>query len=306
MPPAVRALGRHRTRPTAAARPRPPGGRRRRVRDRFPRAACRRPACHRPGRSPPAAFRPPADRRPPRCPGADPRPGPPLRPGRPARRAAAVVRAAGSSAVTAAVGLRHGRCGFHAPVATARPDPRAPGLRPPASAPGRPGSTGAWADRPGRGGPSGSAVAPVDLRRRGRPGSTGASADRRTDAGGPPGAGRAPLRAARRRFAVVGTIRPPQVRGESTALLVARDLEPLARILVLAARAPRRAARSPAALQLERRARSSSGDCHSRPRANHFITASGCRACSCCSVGSSSSCVCARNAVGLPSRMIVQ
>ena len=39
-------------------------------------------------------------------------------------------------------------------------------------------------------------------------------------------------------------------------------------------------------------ARDSSSDFHSRPRANHINTASGCRACSCLSVGSSSSCVC--------------
>ena len=52
--------------------------------------------------------------------------------------------------------------------------------------------------------------------------------------------------------------------------------------------------------------RDSSSDFQSRPRANHSSTASGCRACSCRSVGNSSSCVCARKAVGLPSRMIVQ
>jgi hypothetical protein len=52
--------------------------------------------------------------------------------------------------------------------------------------------------------------------------------------------------------------------------------------------------------------RASSSDAHRRPRANHFITASGWRACSCLSVGTSSSCVRARKAVGVPSRMIVQ
>jgi hypothetical protein len=42
------------------------------------------------------------------------------------------------------------------------------------------------------------------------------------------------------------------------------------------------------------------------PRANHFITASGCRTRVCFSVGSSSSCDAARNAVGWPPTMIVQ
>jgi hypothetical protein len=53
-------------------------------------------------------------------------------------------------------------------------------------------------------------------------------------------------------------------------------------------------------------ARSTSCDSQRRPRANHFITASGWRTCSCRSVGISSSSVCARKAVGFPSRMIVQ
>src|SRR4030095_10762770 len=50
----------------------------------------------------------------------------------------------------------------------------------------------------------------------------------------------------------------------------------------------------------------SSGDSHSRPLLNHFITASGCLVWSCLNVGTSSSRSCARNAVGLPSSMIVQ
>jgi hypothetical protein len=72
-----------------------------------------------------------------------------------------------------------------------------------------------------------------------------------------------------------------------------------------------RGRRSPAGPAAGRRranasARSWSCDSHSRPRANHFITASGWRDCSWRSVGSSSSCRCARKAVGFPSRMIVQ
>ena len=95
--------------------------------------------------------------------------------------------------------------------------------------------------------------------------------------------------------------------GEAPAFLVAWNLESIARILMLSTRPPPGSALltalppRPAAA-----ASSSSGDCHSRPRANHNITASGCLVCSCLSVGRSSSWVCARKAVGLPSRMIVQ
>jgi hypothetical protein len=61
---------------------------------------------------------------------------------------------------------------------------------------------------------------------------------------------------------------------------------------------PRRSARSASV--------AASGESHNLPRANHFMTASGWRACICFSVGSSSSCVAARNAVGWPPMMIVQ
>ena len=49
-----------------------------------------------------------------------------------------------------------------------------------------------------------------------------------------------------------------------------------------------------------------SSDGQSLPLANHISTASGCFDCSCFSVGSNSSCVAARNAVGCPPAMIVQ
>jgi hypothetical protein len=55
-----------------------------------------------------------------------------------------------------------------------------------------------------------------------------------------------------------------------------------------------------------RACRASSSDFQSRPLANHIITASGCFAWSCFSVGSSSSCVAARNEVGWFPKMIVQ
>ena len=53
-------------------------------------------------------------------------------------------------------------------------------------------------------------------------------------------------------------------------------------------------------------ARASSSERHSLPRANHIITASGCFAWICLNVGSSSSCVAERNAVGLSPKRIVQ
>jgi hypothetical protein len=52
--------------------------------------------------------------------------------------------------------------------------------------------------------------------------------------------------------------------------------------------------------------RSASGESHSRPRANHFMTTSEFVRRSCVSVGSSSSCSRARNAVGLLSMRMVQ
>jgi hypothetical protein len=64
---------------------------------------------------------------------------------------------------------------------------------------------------------------------------------------------------------------------------------------------------SRAAVSSSERARhASSGDSHTRPRANHFIDAAGFFACNCFSVGNSSSRSAARNAVGCPSMMIVQ
>jgi hypothetical protein len=50
----------------------------------------------------------------------------------------------------------------------------------------------------------------------------------------------------------------------------------------------------------------SSSDFHNRPRANHIITASACFDWICLNVGSSSSRVAARNAVGWLPKMIVQ
>jgi hypothetical protein len=53
-------------------------------------------------------------------------------------------------------------------------------------------------------------------------------------------------------------------------------------------------------------ARASSSVFHNLPRANHIITASGCFAWICLNVGSSSSCVAERKAVGLSPKRIVQ
>ncbi len=103
----------------------------------------------------------------------------------------------------------------------------------------------------------------------------------------PPGRSRRSLAAKRRRFSSRGTLK--RSRGSSCVPPGRHD-------------GPRRSLPRPR----REAARSSSGDSHSRPRANHFIWMSACRACSCLKVGSSSSRVCARKAVGLPSRMIVQ
>ena len=102
----------------------------------------------------------------------------------------------------------------------------------------------------------------------------------------PPGRSRRSLAAKRRRFSSRGTLK--RSRGSSCVPPGRHD-------------GPRRS--SPPRREA---ARSSSGDSHRRPLANHFSWISACRACSCLKVGRSSSRVCARKDVGLPSRMIVQ
>ena len=181
------------------------------------------------------------------------------------------------------------------------PDPGAPGPRgrgagrsPPGPGDAAPqtGPRRAWAcrflartvDGPGgrAAGPRG-ARGPVGGAGRSRSGEPGSSP------GGvlsPSGRSRRSLAAKRRRFSSRGTLK--RSRGSSCVPPGRQD-------------GPRR---SPPPRR--EAARSSSGDSHRRPLANHFSWISACRACSCLKVGRSSSRVCARKDVGLPSRMIVQ
>jgi len=123
----------------------------------------------------------------------------------------------------------------------------------------------------------------LDCRERSRSGELGSAP------GGvlsPPGRSRRSLAAKRRRFSSRGTLK--RSRGSSCVPPGLHD-------------GPRRS--SPPRREA---ARSSSGDSHRRPLANHFSWISACRACSCLKVGRSSSRVFARKDVGFPSRMIVQ
>jgi hypothetical protein len=141
----------------------------------------------------------------------------------------------------------------------------------------------------GVGGPGGRAAGPRGAR--GPVGGAGRSrsAELGSAPGGvlsPPGRSRRSLAAKRRRFSSRGTLK--RSRGSSCVPPGLHD-------------GPRRS--SPPRREA---ARSSSGDSHRRPLANHFSWISACRACSCLKVGRSSSRVCARKDVGFPSRMIVQ